>query len=82
MERKILINAVRSAPDRRADGVEAVDDLADLRGVARSAASPAASISIPVRNSITSSTARSGDSRSNAIRSGGRAFSGTKAPTP
>src|SRR4051812_46206333 len=32
MERKILINAVRSAPDRRADGVEAVDDLADLRG--------------------------------------------------
>ena len=32
MEGKILIDAVRAAPDRRADGVEAVDDLADLRG--------------------------------------------------
>ena len=37
---------------------------------------------MPVRSSITSSTARSGDSRSKAMRSGGRAFSGTKAPTP
>src|SRR5215471_2250270 len=49
---------------------------------ARSAASPAASTSMPVRSSITSSTARSGDSGSTSMRSGRRAFSGTKAPTP
>src|SRR6476660_2439606 len=49
---------------------------------ARSAASPAASISMPVRSSITSSTARNGDSGSTSMRSGRRAFSGTKAPTP
>src|SRR5262245_4718112 len=48
----------------------------------RSAAKPAASISMPVRNSITSNTARSGDSGSTSMRSGRRAFSGTKAPTP
>src|SRR5919204_3160082 len=48
----------------------------------RSAAKPAASISMPVRNSITSRTARSGDNGSTSMRSGRRAFSGTKAPTP
>src|SRR5262245_45084904 len=48
----------------------------------RSAAKPAASISMPVRNSITSRTARSGDSGSTSMRSGRRACSGTKAPTP
>jgi hypothetical protein len=46
------------------------------------AARPAASISIPVRNSITSSTARSGDNWSKSMRNGRRAFSGTNAPTP
>ena len=30
MERKILIDSIRAAPDRGADGIEAVDDLADL----------------------------------------------------
>src|SRR4029450_6757825 len=49
---------------------------------ARAAARPAASISIPVRNSMTSSTARSGDNWSKSMRKGRRAFSGTNAPTP
>ena len=51
-------------------------------GEPRSAASPAASISMPVRNSMTSRTVRSGASGSKSIRNGRRAFSGTKAPTP
>ena len=76
MERKILGDRVLAAPERDADGIQAVDDLADLRRRGAVGRQPAASISIPVRSSITSSTARSGDNWSKSIRSGRRAFSG------
>jgi hypothetical protein len=82
MERKILRDRVFAALEGGADGSKHSTILRICDAEPRSAANPAASISMPVRNSITSSTARSGDNGSTSMRSGRRAFSGTKAPTP
>ena len=82
MESEILIDGHFAALDRRVDRVEAIGTFLSAAGVARSAASPAASISMPVRNSMTLSTSRSEELSSKSIRNGRRTFSATKAPTP
>ena len=83
MQREVLADRVLAPLRGEIDIIEAAQEAADSAGFnARSAASPAASISMPVRSSITSSTSRRGDIQSNSIRRDRRAFSGTKAPTP
>ena len=82
MKREVLVDGVFAAADGIVDGGEAVGDFSDLRGEARSAASPAASTSTPVRNSMTLSTSRSVDRSSKSTRNGRRTWSATKAPTP
>ena len=83
MEGKILVDrriaarncAFRSARKHR-------QSLTICGACARSAASPADSISTPVRNSMISSASCSECSSSSAMRNGRRACSATKAPTP
>jgi hypothetical protein len=72
MEPEILVTRAVAAIDCCLNGIESVDDLLTCAGVARSAARPAASISTPVRSSMTLSTSRSGECSSKSTRNGRR----------
>jgi len=83
MKRKVLIDRVFAALERAIDHMKAIDDIADLgRRCAARRPGLQPRFSMPVRNSMTSSTSRIDDNDRNRRGRGRRAFSGTKAPTP